>query len=79
MKSGSEHFRNGRSEAKQVIYRTICQNPGCGFVFNLAISQSNVGILGSRIACPRCRRPGGALEGRRRIGERLFSSRLAFR
>ena len=66
------------SRVEEVVYRTVCQNPGCRCVFDLTITRPNVGILGSRIACPRCQRPGGALEGGKRLGDRLFSSRLMF-
>ena len=67
-----------RARVEEVVYRTVCQNPGCRFVFDLIITRSNVGILGSRIACPRCQRQGGALESGKRLGARLFSSRLMF-
>ena len=51
-----------------MIYRTVCENPGCGHAFDLSITRSNLGVLSSRMACPRCHRPGGALKRDQRIG-----------
>ena len=67
--------QNGRG----VVYRTICQNPGCGFKFDLRITPENAGLLGATMACPRCRRPGGYLKSQGRIGDKLFAAKLLFR
>lgn len=78
MKQAGTSYNGRKIPDETVIYRTVCQNRGCSFVFDLTITPSNVGILGSRIACPRCQRPGGALKGGKRLGDRLFSSTLLF-
>jgi hypothetical protein len=62
-----------------VIYRTTCQNPGCGFTFDLNITAQNAGMLSGSIACPRCRRHGGFLKPQGRIGDKLFAAKLMFR
>ena len=61
-----------------VIYRTVCQNPGCGHAFDLNITSSNLSLLSTLIACPRCRRPGGQLKSEHKLGRRVFQSRLIF-
>jgi len=62
-----------------VVYRTACQNPGCGFTFDLRITAQNAGMLSGSIACPRCRRHGGFLKPQGRIGDKLFAAKLFFR
>jgi hypothetical protein len=62
----------------EAIYRTVCENPGCGHTFDLSFTRLNLGVLGSRIACPRCHRPGGALNRDQSIGDGVFLSRLMF-
>ncbi len=62
-----------------VVYRTACQNPGCGFTFDLKITAENAGLLGGTMPCPRCRRRGGMLKREGRLGERLFAAKLTFR
>ena len=64
---------------QEVVYETVCENPGCGFWFELKINRANIGLLGRRLACPRCRRTGGLLKREQRLGARTFSSRLQFR
>lgn len=66
-------------DGKGVVYRTKCQNPGCGHTFDLRITPENAGILGGPMACPRCRRHGGMLKSEGRIGDKLFAARLVFR
>ncbi|MGH7814423.1 MAG: hypothetical protein ACREQI_10545 [Candidatus Binataceae bacterium] len=61
-----------------IVYRTICQNPGCGFKFDLRITPENAGLLGGSIACPHCRRHGGFLKPQGRIGDKLFAAKLSF-
>ncbi len=70
---------NKNPAAGEVVYMTVCENPGCGFGFDLKVTHANVGLLSRRFACPQCRRPGGILKRDRRLGDRLFSSRLQFR
>jgi hypothetical protein len=70
---------NGQTSFNGVVYRTICQNPGCGFEFDLKITPENAGLLGGTIACPRCRRHGGLLKREQKIGDRRFAAKLIFR
>jgi len=62
-----------------VVYRTKCQNPGCGFSFDLRITAQNAGLLGGTIACPRCKRHGGMLKREGRLGDQLFGAKLVFK
>ncbi|WP_331966665.1 hypothetical protein [Candidatus Binatus sp.] len=62
-----------------VVYRTICQNPGCGFKFDLRITPQNASLLGGSMACPHCKRHGGQLKSQGRISEKLFAAKLLFR
>ncbi|MGH8011038.1 MAG: hypothetical protein ACREQ4_00900 [Candidatus Binataceae bacterium] len=62
-----------------VVYRTACQNPGCGHAFDLRITPENAGLLSGTMACPQCRRHGGMLKREVRLGDRLFSAKLVFR
>ncbi len=66
---------NGRG----IVYRTTCQNPGCGVTFDLRITAENAGLLSGSMACPRCRRHGGFLKPQGRIGDKLFAAKLLFR
>ena len=50
------------AERPGVVYRTVCQNPGCGATFDLRITPQNASLLSGMIACPRCRRHGGMLK-----------------
>jgi hypothetical protein len=65
--------------SKGVVYRTTCQNPGCGFKFDLRITAENAGLLSGTMPCPRCRRRGGMLKREGRLGDRLFGAKLVFR
>jgi hypothetical protein len=62
-----------------IVYRTICQNPGCGFKFDLRITPKNGSLLGGAMACPHCKRHGGQLKSQGRISEKLFAAKLLFR
>jgi hypothetical protein len=62
-----------------IIYRTVCQNPGCGFKFDLRITPQNASLLGGSMACPHCKRHGGQLKSQGRISEKLFAAKLLFR
>jgi hypothetical protein len=62
-----------------VVYRTICQNPGCGFKFDLKITPQNAGLLSGSMECPHCKRHGGQLKSQGRIGDKLFAAKLLFR
>jgi hypothetical protein len=72
---------NPRTQATSngVVYRTHCQNPGCGFSFDLRITAENASLLGGTIACPRCKRHGGALKREGRLGDKLFGAKLVFK
>jgi hypothetical protein len=65
--------------SKGVVYRTTCQNPGCGFKFDLKITAENASMLGGTMPCPRCRRHGGMLKREGRLSDRLFAAKLVFR
>lgn len=67
------------SERPGVVYRTVCQNPGCGATFDLRITPENASLLSGTIACPRCRRHGGMLKPQGRLGDKLFAAKLIFR
>jgi len=67
------------AEKPGVVYRTHCQNPGCGFRFDLRITSQNAGLLSGSMACPRCRRHGGFLKSEGRIAPKLFAAKLMFR
>ena len=74
----------GRHESRSngapgVVYRTICQNPGCGFKFDLRITPQNASLLSGSMACPHCKRNGGQLKSQGRISEKLFAAKLLFR
>ncbi len=62
-----------------VIYRTVCQNPGCAHSFDLHITPQTASMLSGTISCPRCRRHGGMLKPQGRIGEKLFAAKLVYR
>ena len=67
------------TERPGVVYRTVCQNPGCGVTFDLRITPENASILSGTLACPRCRRHGGMLKPQGRLGNKLFGAKLVFR
>lgn len=71
------HVANGSRGG--VVYRTVCENPGCGFRFDLRITPQNAGLLSGTIACPRCSRHGGTLKPEGRLGNKLFAAKLVFR
>ena len=62
-----------------IVYQTTCQNPGCGFSFELRITPQNAGLLGGTMACPRCHRHGGMLKPQGRLGQGVFAAKLIFR
>lgn len=78
MKTTTRRRSKDRAADCAIICKTVCGNPGCGFGFELTVNRANVGLLGQRLACPVCRRPGGILQRMRRLGARTFSSRLQF-
>src|SRR5258708_39521279 len=59
-----------------IVYRTICQNPGCGFKFDLRITPQNASLLGGTMPCPHCKRHGGPIETPCRINGKLLGARL---
>jgi hypothetical protein len=71
--------RPANSEKRGVVYRTICQNPGCGHTFELRITPENAGLLSGMIACPHCHRHGGILKPQGRLADKLFGAKLVFR
>ena len=62
-----------------VVYRTECQNPGCGHKFDLRITPANASLLSGTLPCPRCNRHGGMLKPQGRLGDKLFSAKLIYR
>lgn len=78
MKTTTRRRSKDRAADCGIICKTVCGNPGCGFGFELTVNRANISLLGQRLACPVCRRPGGILQRMRRLGARTFSSRLQF-
>jgi hypothetical protein len=70
--------RKNKSEGG-IVYRTVCQNPGCGHSFDLRVTPQNASLLSGTMPCPRCRRHGGMLKPQGRLGNKLFSANLVFR
>ena len=62
-----------------IVYRTVCQNPGCGHTFELTITPANASLLNGTLACPRCNRHGGMLKSQGRLGDKLFAAKLVYR
>jgi len=62
-----------------IVYRTACQNPGCGHSFDLRITPENASLLSGTLACPRCHRHGGMLKPQGRIAVKLFAAKLVYR
>lgn len=62
-----------------IVYRTVCQNPGCGHSFDLRITPKDTSLLSGTMACPRCRRHGGTLKPAGRLGNKLFAAKLVFK
>jgi hypothetical protein len=67
------------SERPGITYRTVCQNPGCGAIFDLRIAPENASLLSGTMACPRCRRHGGMLKPQGRLGNKLLAAKLLYR
>src|ERR1700746_3288256 len=78
IESVTQEGHKSKSESG-VVYRTTCQNPGCGHTFDLRITPANASLLSGTMACPRCRRHGGMLKPQGRLGNKLFSAKLVFR
>lgn len=70
---------NAKTSQVGVVYRTVCQNPGCGHSFDLQITPQTASMLSGPIACPHCRRHGGMLKSQGRIGDQLFAANLIYR
>jgi hypothetical protein len=75
----SNKHESKAASLRGVVYRTICQNPGCGFKFDLRITPENAGLLSASLACPHCKRHGGFLKSQGRIGDKMFGAKLLFR
>ena len=67
------------AERPGVVYRTVCQNPGCGATFDVRITSQNASLLSGMIAYPRCRRHGGMLKPQGRVGNNLLAAKLRYR
>jgi hypothetical protein len=79
MQTTETHEPNKRQSENGIVYRTTCQNPGCGHTFDLRITPANAGLLSGTMPCPRCRRAGGMLKSQGRIAPKLFSAKLIYR
>jgi hypothetical protein len=79
MQAAVSKHETTNNQNQGVVYRTVCQNPGCGFQFDLRITPANAGLLSGTMACPRCKRHGGFLKSQGRIGDKLFAAKLLFR
>jgi hypothetical protein len=79
MQAAANKQETRTATSQGVIYRTLCQNPGCGFKFDLRITPENAGLLSQSIECPHCKRHGGFLKSQGRIGDKLFAAKLIFR
>ena len=79
MQSSSIQTVNAKKSQPGVVYRTVCQNPGCGHTFDLRITPQTASMLSGPVACPNCRRHGGMLKSQGRIGDKLFSAKLVYR
>jgi hypothetical protein len=77
--SSTQTTTTAKKSQPGVVYRTVCQNPGCGHTFDLQITPQTASMLSGTIACPRCRRHGGMLKSQGRIGDKLFSAKLVYR
>jgi hypothetical protein len=80
MQTGTATTNNRASKSLPgIVYRTSCQNPGCGHMFDLRITPENAKLLSGTLPCPRCHRHGGMLKPQGRIGDKLFSAKLIYR
>ncbi len=79
MQAGATNQETRTATSEGVVYRTVCQNPGCGFLFDLRVTPKNASLLSGTMPCPRCRRHGGMLKPQGRLGDKLFSAKLVFR
>lgn len=79
MQTATTQSVSAKKSQSGVVYRTTCQNPGCGHTFNLQITPQNASMLSGPIACPRCHRHGGMLKSQGRISEKLFGAKLIYK
>jgi hypothetical protein len=79
MQSAATRNETRTTTNQGIVYRTLCQNPGCGFSFDLRITPENASLLSGSMPCPHCKRHGGQLKSQGRIGDKLFAAKLLFR
>ena len=79
MQTAVSRHVSGTTHRHEIVYRTVCRNPGCGFEFDLRITPENASLLSGPITCPHCKRHGGQLKSQGRISERLCAAKLLFR
>jgi hypothetical protein len=79
MQTAVSRHVSGTTHRHEIVYRTVCGNPGCGFEFDLRITPENASLLGGSMACPHCKRNGGQLKSQGRVSEKLFAAKLLFR
>ena len=69
MQFSSQQTEPEKNSPQGVVYRTVCQNPGCA-QFDLTITAKNASLLSAPMPCPRCQRRGGMLKSLGRIGDK---------
>jgi hypothetical protein len=79
MQTAVNRHESRTTTSQGIVYRTICQNPGCGFKFDLRVTPENASLLSGTMACPHCKRHGGQLKSQGRISDKLFAAKLLFR
>ncbi len=79
MQASAAKHESRQTEKRGVVYRTVCQNPGCSHTFELRITPENAGLLSGTIACPRCHRHGGVLKPVGRLADKVFGAKLVYR
>jgi len=77
--SVSRNESRSTASSQGIVYRTVCQNRGCGFKFDLKITPENASLLGGSMTCPQCKRHGGQLKSQGRISEKFFAAKLLVR
>ena len=72
MQTAVNRHESRTTGSQGIVYRTICQNPGCGFKFDLKITPQNASLLSGSMPCPHCKRHGGQLKSQGRISEKAL-------
>ena len=67
------------AERPGIVYRTVCQNPGCGATFDLRITPQNAGLLSGDDGVSAMPQAWWDAEATRRLGNKLFAAKLLYR